>query len=141
MTNLIAVAVLALSAPNVRAEDSPHGGHMTDCAKTCAECMVVCQKTMHHCYMLTKAGKTEHAKAMHLAADCGEFCALSAKMSGRQSELAVAACEACAEACDALAAECVKFPDSKEMQECAAENKKCAASCREMVKMMGGHKH
>jgi hypothetical protein len=132
MKNLIAFGAFAALAaltgwavPSARADH--HTKHFEDCAKVCAECQV-------------EAGTKEHAKAMHLSVDCAEFCALSAKLTARKSELAVAACEACAKACDACAAECEKFPDMPEMKACAAKCKECAKSCREMVKMVGhGH--
>ncbi len=110
------------------------------CAKVCADCMLVCEKTAHHCSELVVAGKKEHAKPAMLAADCAEFCALSAKLTARHSDLSPAACEACAKACDMCGAECAKFADMPEMKACIESCKKCAASCREMAKM-GGHKH
>ena len=141
MTSLMTLAACAamLTAP-ARAEDSPHGEHMTECAKTCAACLVQCEMNFDHCFKLVAAGKVEHAKAMRLSGECAEFCALSAKLSARNSELSVAACEACAKACAACGVECAKF-DMPEMKACAAECQKCEASCRAMVKMMGGHKH
>ena len=147
MSRLIALGAFAALAtltgwavPSARADH--HTKHFEDCAKVCAECQVECDKNFHHCFKLVEAGKKEHAKAMHLSVDCAEFCALAAKLTARQSELAVPACEACAKACDACAAECDKFPDMPEMKACAAKCKECAKSCREMVKMVGhGHGH
>ena len=46
-------------------------------------------------------------------------------------------CQACAECCDACYAECEKLNDP-EMKEVLDSLKKCAAICREMVKVMGG---
>jgi hypothetical protein len=143
MNTFVGVAMAGLAALTVagtgRADDA-HKGHMEACAKVCSECMVECEKNAHHCFTLVEAGKKEHAKAMHLSADCAEFCTLSAKLSARHSPLAAAACEACAKACDACAAECEKFPDMPEMKACAAKCKECSASCKEMVKMMGEKK-
>ena len=147
---LAAFAVLAAAAvPSARAEDKlaapakAHGEHHAmyeACAKMCADCMLVCEKTAHHCGELVVAGKKEHAKPAMLAADCAEFCALSAKLTARHSELSPAACEACAKACDMCAAECEKHADMPEMKACAESCKKCSASCKEMAKMTG-HKH
>ena len=111
-----------------------HHAMYAACAKVCAECMLTCEMTAHHCAEAVMAGKKEHAKAMKLTGDCAEFCALSAKMTASHSELAPAACEACAKACDLCAAECLKFADMPEMKTCAESCKKCAASCREMMK-------
>ncbi|MBA4066941.1 MAG: hypothetical protein C0501_25185 [Isosphaera sp.] len=142
LTALGAFAALAAltgwSAPSARADH--HTKHFEDCAKVCADCLVECEKNFHHCFKLVEAGKKEHAKAMHLSADCAEFCGISAKLTARKSELAVTACEACAKACDACAAECDKFPNMPEMKACAQKCRECAKSCREMVKMVGhGH--
>lgn len=144
---LTAFAVLSTvtgwAALSAQADDKPaadHAKHFDECAKVCADCMLVCEKTAHHCGEQVAAGKKEHAKPAMLAADCAEFCALSAKLTARHSDLAGAACEACAKSCDACAAECEKFKDMPEMKACAEACKKCAASCREMAKM-AGHKH
>lgn len=137
---MTAVAVF-LGAAAVTATNKDHGkeGHaMNDeCAKVCSECQNACEKNFHHCFMQVKGGKAEHAKVMHLSVDCAEFCASSAKLTARHSELAVVQCEACAKACDACAAECDKFAAMPEMKACADACKKCAASCREMVKHAG----
>ena len=108
------------------------------CAKVCGECLLSCEMMVHHCGGLVESGKKEHTKPMKLAADCAEFCALSAKLTARHSALAPAACEGCAKACDMCGAACEKYPDMPEMKACAEVCKRCAASCREMVKM-GGH--
>ena len=133
-------AVLSASAAE-RAADKPDEHHKmyASCAKVCADCLLSCEGMVHHCGELVAAGKKEHAKPMQLAADCAEFCALSAKLTARHSDLATAACEACAKACDACAAECDKFKDVPEMKACADQCWKCAASCREMQKHAGHH--
>jgi hypothetical protein len=129
------VTLTGWAAPSARA-DHP-SKHFDECAKVCADCQVECDKNFHHCFKLVEDGKKEHAKAARLSADCAEVCALSAKLTARKSELALPGCEACAKAC---AAECEKFKDVPEMKACAEACKKCAASCREMVKMVG-HDH
>ena len=123
----------ATTATTAAPTDEHHAMYAA-CAKVCAECMLTCEMTAHHCAEAVMAGKKEHAKAMKLTGDCAEFCALSAKMTASHSELAPAACEACAKACDMCAAECLKFADMPEMKTCAESCKKCAASCREMMK-------
>jgi hypothetical protein len=135
----VAVAALTLTSSGIVRADH-HAKEAEACAKMCAECQVVCDQTFHHCVMMVEGGKKEHVKAMHLTVDCAEFCALSAKITARQSGLCAAACEACAKACDACAAECAKSPDMPEMKACAAKCVECAKSCREMAKMVG-HDH
>ena len=88
-----------------------HEGHThrdkahEDCLKACEACERSCNETFHHCYMQVAAGKKEHARALHLVADCAKFCDLSADLIANQSPLMVHACAACAEACKACAAE------------------------------------
>ena len=139
-TGLMAAALvgLGLTSQSVAAQQpaAPDAHHaMYDaCAKVCADCMLTCAKTAHHCGELVVAGKKDHAKPAMMAAACAEFCGLSAKLTACHSELAATACEACAKACDACAAECGKFAEMPEMKACVESCKKCAASCREMMK-------
>jgi hypothetical protein len=107
-----------------------------DCLKACSECAKECNETFHHCYVQVAEGKKEHAKALHMAADCAEFCGLSASLIARHSPLMAYACEACADACKACSAECDKF-DSEQMKDCAKSCRECEKSCREMVKALG----
>jgi hypothetical protein len=85
-------------------------------------------------------GKKEHAKALHLVADCARFCDLSADLIASQSPLMVHACLACAEACKACATECDRF-DSAEMKSCVKACRDCETTCRAMVKAMGHDHH
>ncbi len=138
-----AAGLAALSAGGATAQEpAKHQGHdhamAASCLKACSDCMNACNMMFHHCFELTKQGKTEHALAAHLAVDCAEFCSTSATLIGRHSPLMGTACAACAEACDACAAECEKHDDPM-MKECAKECRRCAESCRAMVKAMGSH--
>ncbi len=130
-------ALPSRAAVAVAAPDERHAMYAA-CAKVCGECLVECAKMTHHCGELVAAGKKEHLKPMELAADCSDLCAVAAKLTGRHSDLAPAACEACAKACDLCAAACYKFPDMPEMKACAAKCRECAKACKEMAKM-GGH--
>ena len=140
LVSLGGLAALAAPAPVAKAPDAHHMMY-SSCAKTCADCMVECGMTAHHCSELVAAGKADHLKPMQLAAACAEFCSLAAKQTACHSELAPAACEACAKACDMCGAACAKFTDMPEMKVCVESCKKCAASCREMAKMGGHDKH
>jgi len=119
----------------IKAADAHHAMY-ANCAKICADCMLECEKMVHHCSELAMSGKKDHARPAAIAAACAELCAVSAKLTARHSDLAPASCEACAKACDMCAAECEKFPDMPEMKVCADLCKKCAISCREMAKMV-----
>lgn len=116
-----------------------HDGEHADCLAACQACERACNETFHHCYSMLAEGKKEHAKALHLVADCARFCNLSGTLVANQSPLMVHACAACAEACKACAAECGKF-DSAEMKACAEACLACEATCRAMVAAMG-HAH
>lgn len=121
-------------------EQRAHGDAHESCADACAECEKDCNKGFHHCFKQVQSGKSEHAKAMHLCVDCGEVCGTSAKLVARMSPLMTFTCRACAESCEACLAECEKL-DDPEMKAVVASLKKCAQSCREMVKAMGAHEH
>lgn len=109
-----------------------------DCFKACADCAKACDMTFHHCYTKLAEGKTEHARALHLASDCAGFCSLSACMIAKHSPLMVYSCAACADACKATVMEVEKF-DSTEMKDAAKKLRDCERSCRSMVAAMGGN--
>jgi len=83
-------------------------------------------------------GKKEHAKALHLVADCAKFCNLSSDLMASGSSLMGFSCAACAEACKACAAECDNYREA-EMQDCAKACHTCEKTCLAMVRAMGGH--
>ncbi len=113
-------------------------GH-DDCIKACQECSRSCNETFHHCYEQVAQGKKEHAKALHLVADCAKFCNLSSDLVANGSPLMAYSCAACAEACKACATECDKH-EASEMKDCAKACYACEKTCRAMVRSMGGPK-
>lgn len=132
-----AAGLAAVSATPARAQNSTHLDKAHEkCYDACSDCAKSCDMMFHHCAVLVGEGKKEHAKPMRVAADCAEFCKLSATMIARHSPLMTASCGACADACAACASACSKF-DSEVMKSCAETCKKCEDSCREMVKSMG----
>jgi hypothetical protein len=135
---LVAAAALGFAADD-RAKDakgSPHGA-LSQCCRACADCMQQCESCAAHCVRLVSDGKTEHLRTMALCADCGDVCALAAKLTARHGPLVVTVCEACAKACDQCAAACEKHPGDKHMRACAESCRDCAKACREMVKDLG----
>ena len=108
------------------------------CAVDCSNCANECNQGFHHCYQQLQAGKPGHAKSMHLCVDCGDVCATAAKLVARRSPLMAIGCQACVESCEACIAECEKLNDPG-MSEVIASLRKCAQSCRELIKAMGGH--
>ncbi len=129
------VAMTGRAAAAGRQELHHSAGH-DDCIKACQGCARSCNETFHHCYEQVAQGKKEHAKALHLVADCAKFCNLSADLVANGSPLMVYSCSACAEACKACAAECDKH-ESAEMKECAKACYACEKTCRAMVRAMG----
>ena len=132
----------AVAGSNARAQ---HEGHHRDevqevCLKASESCERTCNETFHHCYTKVAEGKKEHAKALHLVADCARFCDLSADLIASQSPLMVHACLACAEACKACATECDRF-ESAEMKSCVKACHECETTCRAMAKAMGHDHH
>jgi hypothetical protein len=136
-----ATGLLIATGNEARAQHEGHHDKMyEDCLKANQDCSRKCNETFHHCYEQVAQGKREHAKALHLVADCAKFCDLSASLTANRSPLMVHACAACAEACKTCAAECQKF-DSPLMQDCVKACRACETACRDMVKAMGGHTH
>ena len=120
--------------------DHAHGDIHEGCAEACVNCEKECNQGFHHCFTRVKAGKAEHAKAMHLLADCGDICGTSGKLVARMSPLMVHTCAACAECCaDTIAA--VEALKDDEMKETLEALRACRKSCTEMVKAMGGQAH
>jgi len=143
-----AAGLVAVAGGGARAQEpkghAHEGGQHDDihsrCAQACADCMRDCEECFHHCAQQVAAGKREHARAMHLCIDCAEVCGTSAKLCARRSPLMVHTCRACAEACDACIAACEPL-DDPEMKRVVETLRRCAQSCREMVRAMGGDEH
>jgi hypothetical protein len=140
-TSGLVLARSEVIAQEGRAHERGHHDELHQkCADACASCMHECEDGFHYCYRQVSAGKTGHAKAMHLCVDCAEICGTSAKLVARMSPLMTHTCQACAASCDDCVAECEKLHDP-EMRLVVESLRACAQSCREMVKAMGGHQH
>jgi hypothetical protein len=136
----VVIALAALAVPLAPAQEKKKAGGKdhahdayADCAKACAQCMLYCDSCHHHCARLVSEGKKDHLASMRLCNDCGEVCALAARITARQGPTAVAVCQTCARVCDACATSCEKFPDDKHMTQCAKACRDCAKACRAMV--------
>jgi len=139
---LAALSTVSTAQAQQHAGEPAHRHDKTheDCLKACSDCARMCDETFHHCYMQVAEGKRDHARPLHLVSDCAGFCSLSACMIAKHSPLMAYSCASCADACKATATEVEKF-DSPEMKAAAKSLRTCEASCREMVKAMGGHEH
>ncbi len=136
------LALAGLGGTPTRGEDKepapPHAhGEFDKCAKACADCMLQCESCLHHCVRLVVEGKKDHAATARTCNDCGDFCALAAKVVGRHGPTAVTTCEGCARVCDTCAAACEKFPDDDHMKACARACRECSKACREMIEHAG----
>ena len=134
----VAGAVAALRPPLRSRQGLTQWTHEA-CIKACQECSRSCNETFHHCYEQVAQGRKEHARALHLVADCAKFCNLSSDLVANGSPLMAYACAACAEACKMCAAECGKF-EASEMKDCAKQCSACEKTCLAMVRAMGGQK-
>src|ERR1700679_3041359 len=85
---------LEAKADDKDAHEGHHAGHLQKCMETCANCMNVCNMTVHSCYEKSLHGSAKLLDAMHLAMDCQEFCGTSAKLIGRASPLMNTGCKA-----------------------------------------------
>jgi hypothetical protein len=84
MLTLFIVAAASLQATS-GAEDH---SHLQKCAKTCADCQVVCDAWFKHCQTLAGKGNTKHTKTAQYCIDCAECCKVCASLCSRQSPLA-----------------------------------------------------
>jgi hypothetical protein len=141
------LGVLSISAAGLagaigrvaRADDEgPHDEVHERCLKNCQACKRECDEAFHESAVALAEGKKEFAKALSLVADCAAFCDLSATIMARRSSLMIHACAACAAACQACGLECDQL-DVPKLKECARICRDCEASCRAMVKAMGGN--
>ena len=105
--------------------------------KACADCAKECESCFRHCTMMVAQGKKEHVRTLRTCVDCGDLCALAAKLMARQGAFMGLTCEACAKACDGCGAECDKHSNDEHMKRCAKACKDCAKACRDMVKAVG----
>ena len=138
---IAAVAGLAAGLGLVWARaDEPQAPHhhatpeMAACLKECARCARECESCLTHCTELVAGGKKEHVQTLRTCNDCGDLCALAAKLIARDGAFMNVTCTACAAACDGCGAECAKFPTDDHMSRCAQACKDCAKACRAMVK-------
>ncbi|MGO9467176.1 MAG: four-helix bundle copper-binding protein [Isosphaeraceae bacterium] len=143
LLGVLGTAAAGLVAVTERAAAAIQEGHRhsavhEDCLRACQECSRSCNETFQHCYERVAEGKKEHAKALHLVADCAKFCNLSSDLMANGSSLMIFSCAACAEACKACAAQCDKFHEA-EMQDCARACQTCEKTCLAMVREMRGH--
>jgi len=111
--------------------------HADKCAKACSECMRECEACARHCLRMVADGQKDHVHTLSMCADCGDLCALAAKVVSRHGPMAGPICEGCAKACDACATACEKSPDDEHMKRCAQACHDCAKACREMVSHAG----
>ncbi len=142
----VAIAALAVLVGvwGARADEpkaAPPHHHLTPemdaCMKACAHCAKECGSCLNHCIQLVAEGKKEHVTTLRTCNDCGDMCAMAAKLIARDGAFANIMCAACAKACDACEAQCAKFPHDEHMAKCAQECKDCAKACRDMLRAGG----
>jgi hypothetical protein len=136
-----ALALSLLSSARAEKKDAPPHVHrspvMQQCIDACHECTNQCETCFVHCTGLVASGKKEHIPTLKSCVDCGDLCAMAAKIMSRDGALIGPACEGCARGCDDCAAACEKFPDDAHMKACAKSCRACSKACREMVKSAG----
>ena len=133
----LGLALIAPLGPSARAQHE-HDEHFTKCAKTCAACQLECDSCFKHCLALLADGKKEHGKTAQLCADCSECCKTCSTLCARKSPLAKYMLECCEKCCTECTAACGKFPEDKQMAECAKSCSECTKECRELLRHLGG---
>jgi hypothetical protein len=137
---LAGILALVCTARAPARPEHEHDDAYHTCAKACAHCMLACESCARHCAHMLEKGEKKHLKTLATCADCGDFCALAAKVTARRGPLSATTCEACAKVCDACAKSCEEFPSDEHMKKCAVACRDCAKACRDMVKHAGAHK-
>jgi hypothetical protein len=134
LSSLVLGSVACLSSlERARAEQKVTNDLYARCAKACSDCRKTCQVCAQHCNAMVKAGMKEHVKTMRLSEDNEAICAAAASICARRGPLAAVICQACIKACNTCGAECGKYPNMKEMKDCAQSCKVCVQACQEMV--------
>jgi len=119
------------------AGSAQHHAEMEKCLKECERCARECESCFHHCTVLVSQGQKDHLTTLRTCLDCGELCAVAAKVMARHGAFMGLTCEACAKACELCGAECQKHANDEQMKRCAEACKDCAKACRDMVKAVG----
>jgi hypothetical protein len=140
MKRVAMLGVLTFFAGSIQSapDRKPPEGHKNHdsymkCSKACTRCQRECDSCFSHCKRLLTEGKKDHAKTLQTCVDCGDCCALAAKLTARVSPFSSWACECCAKCCDECAKECEKFKEDSHMSRCAKECRTCAKACRDMI--------
>lgn len=102
-----------------------------ECIQNCLGCYVVCAETFTRCLKL--GGKHSEREQINLLFDCAKICNINADFMLRNSTRYPQICSLTANICNECSGECDKFEEGF-MKECARVCRRCAESCREMVK-------
>jgi hypothetical protein len=100
------------------------------CIEACNACAVACNHCASSCLMEKDVHKM--ARCIALDMDCAEICRVAAAYMSRDSELAGAICDVCAEVCDLCAKECERH-SMDHCRQCAEACRRCAEECRRMA--------
>jgi hypothetical protein len=142
------LATLALAAGLFAADDkkvtttadTSQFVELEKCIKACTDCGKECESCFNYCADMLGKGEKMHATTIRTCNDCGDLCAVAAKLMSRQGPFMIAACEACIKACDGCGKECEKHAShDQKMAKCAKACTDCAQACRDMVKAAGPH--
>lgn len=101
------------------------------CIQDCLDCFRTCNETLIRCLkMRGKHSKLEH---LNLIMDCARICNTNADFMLRNSTYYTQTCALTADICDECGDVCDRFEDDF-MKECASVCRRCAESCREMIR-------
>lgn len=103
----------------------------TKTAGPCVETTVRCIEAGERCAVeCGTSGNAEREKCAALAHDCAGIASLSLTLMSRGSRYADAICAVHAQACEACAEMCAKFPQYACCVECMNACRACAKQCR-----------
>ena len=73
--------------------DTSHFVELEKCIKACVDCAKECESCFNYCTDLLAKGEKMHATTVRTCNDCGELCAVAAKLQSRQGPFMVPACD------------------------------------------------
>src|SRR5262249_42691756 len=64
--------------------DASHFAELEKCIKACVDCAKECESCFNYCTEMVAKGERMHATTVRTCIDCGELCAVAAKLMSRQ---------------------------------------------------------
>lgn len=111
---------------------------MASSIAACHACALACDRCADAC--LHEANVNAMAECIALDIDCADICRVAAAYMGRNSPLAAAVCDTCAEVCEHCQEICGRY-QMDHCKACAEACRVCATECRAMAANVASPSH